>query len=87
MKPGIFLIIFTVLSYSLDAQYLKDSKLKDESSPLKAKSELSVSRSEKIPAIAGCLSFFVPGASLGQLYNEDYGKFGYALQVFQAAIL
>ncbi len=62
----------SIFSCSLNAQYLKEQKLKQNISSSK---DTSQKLSEKSPVLAGALSLVVPGFGLGQLYNGETGKF------------
>ena len=52
---------------------LKNLKLKENKSV--STDTIKSNLTDKSPALAGALSFIAPGFALGQLYNEQYGKF------------
>lgn len=57
------------------AQYLKNFTLQNKSIVFADTTKKKIKLTEKSPLLAGSLSFFLPGLSLGQLYNEDYTSF------------
>jgi len=93
------ILIFTILLLSLlstsNAQLvnkkeflLKDSKpsLIELSKPVEPISKSSIAKNNS-PFLAGSLSFIVPGAALGQLYNRQYLNFGIRLGISAISIL
>lgn len=87
MKPFLYKIsILFVLIFiaSSNAQLLskKEFRLKESkpnvielSKPIEPVSKSSIAKNNS-PFMAGALSFIVPGAALGQLYNKQYLNFG-----------
>lgn len=90
-KIILVIIIISFITGSLYSQYSSPLKLNNEISFMKDSVKNTQKLSYKSPAIAGCLSFFVPGAALGQIYNENYEKFalhlGISAAIFTFAII
>jgi hypothetical protein len=74
----VILIVSLIFFYSgmNYAQYKNKLSLKQNSAFLNDSIKNANKLNEKSPLLAGSLSFFLPGLSLGQIYNEDYEKFG-----------
>ena len=67
---------------------LKDSKsgLMELSKPIEPISKNNIAKNNS-PFMAGALSFIVPGAALGQIYNRQYLNFGIRLGISAISIL
>lgn len=73
-KLILFILSISFCSSVINAQYLNELRLNHNaafSDTLKSTQTLT----EKSPFLAGTLSFIVPGFGLGQLYNQQDGKF------------
>lgn len=91
--------IFTILLFSIlstsNAQLInnKEFRLKETkqsfielSKPVDSISKSSIVKN-KSPLLAGTLSFIVPGAALGQLYNGQYVNFGIRFGISAISII
>jgi hypothetical protein len=91
MKPLLlkFILLLFFFSFNSNAQLIskKEFRLKDskpslielnKNYDLTSKSSIAKNNS---PFLAGSLSFIVPGAALGQLYNGQYLNFGIRLGI------
>lgn len=88
-KIILVVLVLSFISSTINAQYISSLKLKQDLSLSKDSNKKALS--EKSPLLAGILSFVVPGAAFGQIYNEDYGKFalhfGISAAIFTFAIV
>ena len=92
---SIFTILLLILLSTSNAQLLnkKEFRLKDSkpgliklSKPIEPISKNSIAKNNS-PFLAGSLSFIVPGAALGQLYNGQYLNFGIRLGISTIVVL
>src|SRR4030095_5856123 len=69
----IIIILIFIISYNINSQYINNDNFR-LNNKLNAKlySKNSFTKSQKSSFLAGTLSFIVPGAALGQFYNEEY---------------
>lgn len=72
----LLIIIFSITSSICQAQNSSELKLKNQNNFIIDTTKRKIKLEERSPLLAGTLSFIVPGLALGQIYNEDYGKFG-----------
>jgi TM2 domain-containing membrane protein YozV len=73
-KLILFILSISFCSGVINAQYLNELRLRQDvtfTDTIKSTQILA----EKSPFLAGSLSFIVPGFGLGQLYNQQHGKF------------
>ena len=94
-NTSIFTILLLILLSSSNAQLLnkKEFRLKETKSrlielskPIVPLSKNSIAKNNS-PFLAGSLSFIVPGAALGQLYNGQYLNFGIRLGISSIVVL